>query len=125
MNHIPERSVATVLMWLAYLGVVVFSVISMGAWSILLAFVMMIPLFMMSGMIWNMFNNKGKESASSASKSKKRNRKERKIDNLLDDMSADDLHHLRQRLADISDDLGYDAMTISDDGELVRREQNT
>jgi hypothetical protein len=117
-----NRSAASTIMWITYLAMVWFSLEPLGAWAILLAFVLMMPLMGAMGMMWSMGGKSEKRSAKKlATEAKEQEKRKReRIDNVLRDLSSDDLSRLKQRLEDgsIDDDMLYNQM-IGDDGELV------
>lgn len=121
-----ERLIATVIVWVAYLFMININISSLGAWTIGLAFVLMIPLIVVTGGMWGMFNYHGEpaqdatQAAHDADAIEKRKRD--RIDAVLRDLSDDDLQRLQQRLSTgtINDDDLY-GMMIGDDGELVMR----
>ncbi len=118
MTNVPVRGAVTVVLWLSYLAVLYFMAEQLGPWVILLAFVLMIPLIVSTWATWNMFGPDSKSVTEESTVNEKRKRE--RIDNVLRDLSDDDLVLLRQRLQDgtIDEDILYDRM-IGDDGELV------
>jgi uncharacterized membrane protein len=108
-----------------YLGIIAgaMTVGTLGTWSILLAFVLMMPLIAMMGMMWGAFKNDTDENEkSSMSAEEIEKRKRDRLDAVLRDLSDDDLLRLKQRLSDgtVQDDNLYD-MIVGDDGELINR----
>jgi uncharacterized membrane protein len=123
-TDVEARSVATVFMWLGYLVIIYMAMQSLGTWAALIAFVVMIPLIVMMGMMWGAFtsdNNDNKEELSSEEIEK---RKRERIDTVLRDLSDDDLLRLRERLVDgsVNDEFLYEQI-VGDDGELMYRGQ--
>jgi uncharacterized membrane protein len=121
-TDVEARSVATVFMWLGYLVIIYMAMQSLGTWAALIAFVVMIPLIVMMGMMWGAFtsdNNDNKEELSSEEIEK---RKRERIDTVLRDLSDDDLLRLRERLVDgsVNDEFLYEQI-VGDDGELMYR----
>lgn len=104
--------------WIAYLGAVIYLANLMGAVVIPVAAIMMVPLIVMMNIIAK--RDKVSHKMSSAKGTSKK-RKRKSIDNMIRDMSDDELYELRQRLqdGDFEEDEFYGH--ISDDGELVRR----
>lgn len=116
------RSAASVIMWLSYLGMVWFSIDSLGAWAILLAFVLMMPLMGAMGMMWSLGGKSERREAKKAARKQEaeEKRKRERIDNVLRDLSSEDLKRLKQRLEDgvIDEEVLYNQM-VGDDGELL------
>lgn len=116
------RSAASVIMWLSYLGMVWFSIDSLGAWAILLAFVLMMPLMGAMGMMWSMGGKSERREAKKTARKQEaeEKRKRERIDNVLRDLSSEDLKRLKQRLEDgvIDEEVLYNQM-VGDDGELL------
>lgn len=119
-----NRSAASVIMWITYLAMVWFSINALGAWAILLAFVLMMPLMGAMGMMWSMGgkSEKREERRSTRQQSKEEKRKRERLDAVLRDLSSEELLRLKQRLVDgtVDDDILYDQI-VGDDGELVDR----
>jgi hypothetical protein len=93
----------------------------LGRWSILLAFVMMMPLIPIMGIMWGSFKSDSSEKRDRARSSDAiEKRKRDRLDAVLRDLSDDDLRRLKQRLTDgtIDDEQLYDRL-VGDDGELV------
>ncbi|MEO1165460.1 MAG: hypothetical protein AAFV98_16865 [Chloroflexota bacterium] len=122
------RLIVTGVMWIAYLIFLWLALSEIGAWVALLAFVLMIPLMMISSLL---FRERGDDpmtmSFSVFSKkdieAQEKHKRER-IDRVLRDMSTEDLEALKQRLADgLIDDaiLEERIVGIGDDGELITK----
>jgi|GEM_PF-3996299 len=121
--HVIARVMATGLIWMTYLAGTVTAVIEMAGWGVLLALILMIPAIVFTALLWTWERISGvaeHRMQSVAEHSAKRKR--RSMDNLLNDLSDDDLMHLRNRLEEgkIQDNMHYN-QGISDDGELVYR----
>ena len=125
-----ERAIATVLVWITYLAMVWLSIDKLDTWAIALAFVMVLPLIIIMGGMWGMFNADKKDADDMAVTTDKKQhlsddelekRKRDRIDNVLRDLSDDDLGRLRERLSDgtIDDDHLYHM--LGDDGEIIYR----
>lgn len=118
-----NRSAASTIMWITYLAMVWFSFEPLGVWAILMAFVLMMPLMGAMGMMWSMGSSKSQKSrkkqAANQSEEQEKRKRER-LDNVLRDLSSDELIRLKQRLTDgsIDDNILYEQM-IGDDGELA------
>jgi hypothetical protein len=108
-----SRAAATAIMWIVYATILGIAMGEMGNWAILLAFVMMMPLIPIMGLMWN-----AKGASSESRKSESAKRKRDRIDQFVHDMTDEDLLHLKQRLSnhDDEDDLAY---ALGDDGEIV------
>lgn len=122
-GHVIVRVMATALIWITYMGGSVASVMEMAGWGVLLAVVLMIPAIVFTGLLWSWERISGiadRQMQSVAEHSEKRKR--RSMYKLLNDLSDDDLAHLRNRLTEdkMEDELRYEH-TVSDDGELVYR----
>ena len=121
-----SRAIATVVLWITYLLMIMSSMLigNLGAWSILMAFVLMMPLIPITGMMWNWGDAESSSNSNSkeASQEEIEKRKRDRLDAVLRELSDEDLHHLRKRLSvgDIDDEALYDMM-IGDDGELIQR----
>ncbi|MEL6407130.1 MAG: hypothetical protein AAFR81_22345 [Chloroflexota bacterium] len=122
------RLIVTGVMWIAYLIFLWLALSEIGAWVALLAFVLMIPLMIISSLL---FRERGDDpmTMSFSVFSKKdieaqEKRKRERIDRVLRDMSTEDLEVLKQRLADgLIDDaiLEERIVGIGDDGELITK----
>ena len=113
------RNFTTVVLWLSYVGTIIFLGDIIGVLVIPVAAIMMVPLIVMMNFVWG--NSKQKSSRSErASNTEKRKRQ--RVDSMLSDMSDDELFELRQRLQDgtYDEDYLYEHV-VGDDGELVRR----
>lgn len=116
------RSIATVIMWITYLAMVWTAMTTgqLGAWAILLAFVLMMPLIPITAMMWGAIGNQSHQHEKQVSLDEVEKRKRDRLDAVLRDLSDDDLLRLKRRLADgtINEGKLYDNL-IGDDGELV------
>jgi membrane protein implicated in regulation of membrane protease activity len=111
------KAPASVVMWLAYLAMIYFSYGQLQTWSILLAFVLMMPLMGAMAFMWN---GGTKSSGSKSQQRESEKRKRERLDAVLRDLSDDELLRLKERLLDgsVNDDILYERM-VGDDGELV------
>lgn len=119
------RVIATGFMWLMYLMGIFISVESIGGWAILLALVLMIPLIAVSALMWSWERISGvKDSRMMGATENQEKRKRERLDNVLRDLSSNDLMSLKQRLMNgsVDDDILYDEM-LGDDGELVTMDE--
>jgi hypothetical protein len=112
-------------MWVTYLAMIWFSMEQLQGWSILLAFVLMLPLISAMVFMWGIAGGSAseeKQQQTSRDSVEDEKRKRDRIDAVLRLLSSDDLERLRERLGDgtVDDDVLYD-MVVSDDGELVRK----
>lgn len=75
-----------------------------------------------TGLIWSMDGSSNQSATMTDQEKVKRER----IDTVLRDLSSEELIALKNRLSDgiVDDDLLYDRMRLSDDGELVAMEAN-
>jgi hypothetical protein len=120
------KSVATIIIWLSYLVMIwaAMTIGQLGAWAILLAFVLMLPLIPILGLMWSAPFMVGSESSKSKQQQttleEVEKRKRDRLDAVLRDLSDDDLQRLKQRLADgtIDESKLYNHL-VGDDGELV------
>jgi type VI protein secretion system component VasK len=121
------RAAATVIMWVTYLGMIWASMTigQLGAWAILLAFVLMMPLIPIMGMLWGAMpyvfgseSSKSQQQQTTLDEVEKRKRD--RLDAVLRDLSDEDLQRLKRRLSDgtVDDSKLYQHL-IGDDGELV------
>lgn len=119
MNNMQVRGIATVVIWLSYLIILYISIESLGVWVTLLAFVLMMPLIVLSGGMWGMFGNESEKNDSEHDTDTEKRKRER-LDNVLRDLSDEDLVRLKQRLQDgaIDDNMLYERM-LGDDGEYA------
>lgn len=117
-----NRLGVTALMWITYLGMIWFMVGALGNWAILLAFVLMIPLIVAMAFMWgapgtrSVFNNAHSNSAATLEREKQ---KREHLDNILRNLSGEELSHLKQRL----EDNVLDDEMLGDDGELVSMDE--
>jgi len=121
MNNTQVRGFATVIIWITYMALIFLGMESLGAWVSLLAFVLMLPLIVVIGGMWGMF---GKDSHASDDEKIEdtEKRKRERLDNVLRDLSDEDLLILQKRLQNgaIDDSVLYDRL-VGDDGEIVNR----
>ena len=106
-----NRTLASAIMWLTYLIMVGLSLQTLGAWAILLAFVLMMPLLGAMGIMWNNDNISVETSPRGfIIETEDEKHKGIPIDSVLNDFSNDDLKMLRERLIreGIDDDIYYD-----------------
>ena len=115
-----NRQVALVISWLAYLGVIVYLANMMGPVAIPFAAIMMVPLIVMMNFLFG--DKKKGQMQALDNMSRQEKRKRERIDNMIRDMSDDELYELRQRLQDggYDEEILYDRM-VGDDGEIVAR----
>ena len=114
-----EKAGATAVMWLSYLGMIWFSFSQLGVWSILLAFVLMMPLMGGMAFMWTSKSGERREPMIKIESGENEKRKRERLDAVLRDLSSEDLMRLKERLMDgsVDDDVLYDRM-VGDDGEL-------
>ena len=110
------RALATTVIWITYLTMVGIAMGELGTWAILLAFVLMMPLIPIMGLMWNAKSSDAADRQKAATSKRKREQ----IDTFIRDLSEEDFFHLKQRLMnqDIIED--NSAYALSDDGEIVR-----
>lgn len=119
-----SRLEATKVMWGVLAAVLVSLFISAGVGNgletghVIIAVVALIAGAISTGVIWN--PDHAQNNISSESKSQEKVKRER-LDSVLRDLSDEELLALKNRLSDgtIDDDLLYEHMTLSDDGELI------
>jgi hypothetical protein len=124
-DGIEARAGATVFIWITYLAMIWASMASLETWSILLAFVLMIPLTVAMIFMWGEHGENASQSkAEAGSEAETEKRKRDRIDAVLRLLSSDDLERLRERLSDgtIDDDALHD-LVVGDDGELIQRKR--
>lgn len=124
-SFMMPRVIATGFMWLMYLAGIFISVEEIGGWAIGLALVLMIPLIVVSALMWSWERISGvKEARLLNNNEKQEKRKRDRIDSVLRDLSSDDLKRLKNRLSDgtLDEDLLYDQI-VGDDGELVHMDE--
>ncbi|MCA9890454.1 MAG: hypothetical protein KC546_18870 [Anaerolineae bacterium] len=113
------KAIATLLMWLIYMAGLFFmgDFLDLGAWVILLAVVLMLPLIMANMAMWNVFHGH-KETDATENISSLEKRKRDRLDAILRDLSDEQLAALKSRLSepDFEDKV---LVMIGDDGELV------
>jgi hypothetical protein len=117
-----EKASATAVMWLSYLAMIWFSFSQLGVWSILLAFVMMLPLMGGMAFMWTSKSSR-REPMIKVELGEMEKRKRERLDSVLRDLSSEELMRLKERLSDgsVDDEDLYERM-VGDDGELqVRR----
>ena len=110
------RALATTVIWITYLTMVGIAMGELGTWAILLAFVLMMPLIPIMGLMWNAKS----DSASDKQKTAASKRKREQIDTFIRDLSDEYFFHLKQRLMNQDMIEGDSSYALSDDGELVR-----
>lgn len=107
-----NRTLASAIMWITYLIMVGLSLQALGAWAILLAFVLMMPLMGTMGIMWNNDNVSVETSPRGFIIETEEDEKHKGVplDSVLNDFSNDDLKMLRERLIreGIDDDIYYD-----------------
>lgn len=107
-----NRTLASAIMWITYLIMVGLSLQALGAWAILLAFVLMMPLMGAMGIMWNNDNVSVETSPRGFIIETEEDEKHKGVplDSVLNDFSNDDLKMLRERLIreGIDDDIYYD-----------------
>jgi hypothetical protein len=110
------RAIATTIIWITYLTMVGIAMGELGTWAILLAFVLMMPLIPIMGLMWNAKSSDAAEKQKAATSKRKREQ----LDTFIRDLSEEDFFHLKQRLMnqDIIED--NSAYMLGDDGEIVR-----
>lgn len=116
---IIARLFATVTLWITYLGILAFALTEIGWVTIVLAFILFIPLLASNYMLWR-GQRDDKPINFSFDFEETQKRKRDRIDNVLRDLSDKDLMRLRERLADgtIDDNILYKQI-VGDDGELI------
>ena len=105
------KGIVTVFVWVTYLAMLSYSMEALGVTVIGLAFVLMIPVIILSVSMWagaSAFG--GSSSSKEGEETNSEKRKRDRIDSVLRDLSDDDLIRLRQRLQNgtINDDVLYD-----------------
>lgn len=106
------------LMWITYLAFLIIAGDAIeGGWLFALAMVAAVPLLTGMGVVWRMY----REDQRTVSYEDQEKRKRDRLDEVLRDLSDDDLIRLRERLSDgtVDDDLLYEQM-LGTDGEFVR-----
>jgi len=114
-----NRNFISVVLWLSYLGTIIYLVNAIGVLTIPIAGIMMVPLLVMLNFMWGKSSNQSLDSMSARNTEK---RKRQRIDTMLSEMSDEELFELRQRLQDgtLDEDYLYNNV-VGDDGELVMR----
>jgi hypothetical protein len=117
-----SKALASVFMWLTYLAMVYFSLDQLGGWSMLMAFILMLPLMGGMAFMWTTQQNSKPVVQIHTSDSEKRKRE--RLDSVLRDLSDEDLMRLKERLMDgtVDDEVLYDRI-VGDDGELQYKRQ--
>lgn len=119
------RLQATKYIWIT-MGIALFSLfLSAGiangleAGHVILGIALCIAAFLSTGTVWN-WGDLPQESSSFNMDAQEKAKRER-LDSVLRNLSNDDLIALKQRLSegDIDDEMLYQHMTLSDDGEIV------
>ena len=97
-----SRTAASAIMWISYLAVVGLSILSLGVWAILLAFVLMMPLLGAMGIMWSKEDIHVESSfrGFTIESGRKEKRKAVPIDALLDNFDDDDLEMLHEIVDD-------------------------
>jgi hypothetical protein len=108
------------LMWVVFLGASIFILNAFGMIGTIAIFVLSIPLMALSAMIHNTLPKVQVEKSSDEDISK---RKRETLDNVLRDLSDEQLETLRRRLQDgtIDDDV-LERRIVGADGEFLTRE---
>jgi hypothetical protein len=114
-----DKAAATSIMWLSYLAMIWFSFSQLGVWSILLAFVMMLPLMGGMAFMWQSKSSERREPMIRVEAGETEKRKRERLDAVLRDLSSEELMRLKERLSDgsVDDEDLYERM-VGDDGEL-------
>jgi hypothetical protein len=114
-----EKASATAVMWLSYLVMIWFSFSQLGVWSILLAFVLMLPLMGGMAFMWTSKAGERREPMIQVNTGEMEKRKRERLDSVLRDLSSEELMRLKERLSDgsVDDEDLYERM-VGDDGEL-------
>lgn len=113
-----NRNFTVIVMWLSYVGTIVYLVNAIGVLTIPIAAIMMVPLIVMMNLMWGKSSQRSQDTMQGVASEK---RKRQRIDTMLKDMSDEDLYQLRQRLQDGSADDDYLYNIVGEDGELVNR----
>lgn len=122
------RLQATKYIWIT-MGIALFSLfLSAGiangleAGHVILGITLCIAGFLSTAVVWSKDNL---EEPSALNMEAREKAKRERIDEVLRDLSNEELFALKQRLSDgaIDDDLLYQRMTLSDDGEIVPMER--
>ena len=122
------RLQATKYIWIT-MGIALFSLfLSAGiangleAGHVILGITLCIAGFLSTAVVWN---KDDLEETSALNMGAREKAKRERIDEVLRDLSNEELFALKQRLSDgaIDDDLLYQRMTLSDDGEIVPMER--
>lgn len=123
------RLEATKYIWTAY-GIALVALFISGAAAngleaahVVLGIAMSIAAFLCSGLVWSWGEVSNVSAVAMMSESEKVKRE--RIDNVLRDLSSEELYALKQRLTDgtVNDDMLYEQMMLSDDGELISMER--
>lgn len=117
------NALSAVIIWVSYLGMLAWSMDRLDGWTIGLAFVLMMPAIAITGMILGAFtssNSSENQATAKLSAEELEKRKRSRLDEVLRELSDEDLVRLRKRLStgDISEDNLYEMM-VGDDGELL------
>jgi hypothetical protein len=114
-----DKAAATAMMWLSYLAMIWFSFSQLGVWSILLAFVLMLPLMGGMAFMWTSKSGERREPMIKIESGASEKRKRERLDVVLRDLSSEELMRLKERLSDgsVDDEDLYERM-VGDDGEL-------
>lgn len=118
------KSLATLIMWMVYLGSLglLGQTLDLGAWVILMAIVLMIPLILINLAMWEALHGTEKQSSSEQASglASLEKRKRDRLDAILRDLSDEQLAALKTRLSDpnFEDEVLY---MLGDDGELMTK----
>ena len=119
------KALATLIMWMVYLGSLGFlgQTLDLGAWVILMAGVLMIPLILINLAMWEAFHGTEKQANSSQVSNQAdslEKRKRDRLDAVLRDLSDEQLAALKTRLSEpnFEDEVRY---MLGDDGELLTK----
>jgi hypothetical protein len=115
------KAIITGVMWLSYLAMLWFTLPQLGTWTILLAFVMMMPLMGGMNFMWVGRREGRREKMTINRNVMVEKRKREKIDSVLYDLSDEELMSLKERLleGELDEDVLHKAI-MHDDGEILR-----
>jgi len=113
-----NKGTIAIVGWLSYLATILYLANTLGPVAIPFAAIMIAPLIVLMNFL---FGKKSVEELMEMGESTEKRKRER-IDNMIRDMSDEDLYELRRRLQSgtYDEDLLYEHV-VGDDGELVRR----
>ncbi len=112
------KAAIIVSMWIAYLAFLIISADTVeSGWLFALAMVSALPLLVGMSVVWRMY----REDQRTVTYEEQEKRKRDRLDEVLRDLSDEELIRLRQRLSDgsVDDDMLYEQI-IGTDGEFVR-----